>query len=82
MSYAILAGMFGALASGTLAERLGRKPTIMISDLFLMAGSVVLSISLGSIMLALGRLIVGVGFGISLMVGPIFISESAPLSLR
>lgn len=82
MSYAILAGTFGALAAGTLAEKIGRRMTIVLSDLFLILGPVILSIAMGPISLCFGRLLTGCGLGISMMVVPIFLSESAPIALR
>ena len=64
MSYAILAGTIGAMLSDFLAERLGRRYTLMIADLFLIGGAMTLSVSLGAMMLGLGRFLVGFGLGI------------------
>jgi MFS family permease len=82
VSYAILAGTGGALVAGTLSDKLGRRLTILISDLFLLVGPLFLSISFGPISLCVGRLITGVGLGISMMVAPVFLSECSPLALR
>ena len=68
-----MSGAIAALFTGTIADKLGRRNTIIISDVFLLVGSLVLAISLGSVMLGLGRLIVGVGLGISMMICPIFL---------
>ena len=68
-----MSGAIAALFTGTIADKLGRRNTIIISDVFLLVGSLVLAISLGSVMLCLGRLIVGVGLGISMMICPIFL---------
>jgi MFS transporter, SP family, ERD6-like sugar transporter len=82
VSYAILAGTVAALLSGTIAEKIGRRLTILLSDLFLIIGPIILSIALGPIMLCFGRLLIGCGLGISMMVVPVFLSESSPASLR
>lgn len=77
-----MAAGIGAMVAGTLADRLGRRLAIMISDLFLLAGPLFLSISFGPMSLCFGRLVTGAGLGISMMVGPVFLSECAPLALR
>ena len=82
MNFAILAGTVGAICTGTLSDRIGRRLTILLSDLFLIVGGVILTIAIGSISLCFGRLIVGLGLGISLMIGPIYLSECAPIGLR
>ena len=82
MSYAILAGTVGALLAGMISEKVGKKPAILLADLYLIAGAIILSISIGPISLCLGRLLIGFGFGITSMVTPIYLSESSPTSLR
>jgi MFS family permease len=61
---------------------MGRRFAILFSDVFLLLGPLILSVSLGSLMLCLGRLIVGFGIGIQMIVGPIYLQECAPLELR
>lgn len=82
MSYALMAGGCGAMIAGHLADRLGRRLTLMISDMFLIVGPLFLSISFGPMSLCFGRLVTGVGLGISMTVAPVFLSECAPLAIR
>lgn len=65
-----------------LGDKFGRRWSIIFSDCFLIGGAAVLSVSLGSMMLSLGRLIVGYGLGLQMMLGPIFLAECAPLAVR
>jgi MFS family permease len=74
--------MFGACTAGTLGDKLGRRTTIMISDIFMFGGALILSISFGPVTLSFGRLLVGAGLGISMMISPVYLSESSPISIR
>jgi MFS family permease len=70
------------MISDFLAEKLGRRYTLMIADLFLIGGSMTMSVSLGPMMLGMGRLLVGFGLGLEMNVAPIFLAESSPIPLR
>lgn len=65
-----------------LGDKFGRRWSIIFSDCFLIGGAAVLSISLGSVMLSFGRLILGYGLGLQMMLGPVFLAECAPISIR
>lgn len=54
----------------------------MLSDLFMIIGPVILGIAMGPITLCFGRLLIGCGLGISLMISPVFLQEAAPSGLR
>lgn len=41
-----------------------------------------MSIAIGTTSLVFGRLIVGVGIGINMMMGPLYLQEGAPLAVR
>jgi MFS family permease len=77
-----MAGTIGASGAGIFSNYFGRRFTIIVSDLFLIAGPIIMGISIGSLSLIFGRLIVGVGVGINMMMGPLFLQESAPLGIR
>lgn len=64
VSYAILTGTLGAMMADLLGDKFGRRWSIIFSDCFLIGGAAVLSISLGSVMLSFGRLILGYGLGL------------------
>ncbi|KAM5350338.1 hypothetical protein ACJ41O_006843 [Fusarium nematophilum] len=73
-----LGGLLGALASGPFSSRRGRLPAMRITALLYLFGAAVETIAGSVFVLALGRLISGVGAGASTVVVPLYISEIAP----
>ncbi|KAL2177289.1 general substrate transporter [Thermothelomyces heterothallicus CBS 202.75] len=74
--------LIGALVSGWLSDRCGRKKTVMIGSVFWIAGSVVTCASVNLPMLAVGRFINGFAVGICSAQVPVYITEIAPPTLR
>ena len=54
----------------------------MIADIFLISGVMTMRVSLGPMMLGLGRLLVGFGVGIEMNVAPIFLAECSRIPIR
>ncbi|XP_057601298.1 solute carrier family 2, facilitated glucose transporter member 11 isoform X8 [Hippopotamus amphibius kiboko] len=80
-----LGGLLGALLAGPLAVKLGRKKSLLASDVFVVAAAPLFAFSrrAGSFeMVMLGRLLVGVSAGVSMNVQPMYLGESAPKELR
>lgn len=77
-----LGGLFGALSAGPLAGRYGRSRTMQLTTVFFSAGPIFEALSPTIGVLALGRLISGVGAGASVVVVPIYIAEIAPPAER
>ncbi len=73
-----LGGLVGALASGALAARYGRLFVMRINTLLLALGPLGETLAPNITVLALGRLVSGLGAGVSVVVVPIYISEIAP----
>lgn len=74
---------FGALFTFPLAEKIGRRKTIMIAALVFLLGGTLMTAARGSIdMVYGGRLIAGLGIGASSLTVPVYISETAPPSIR
>lgn len=78
----LLGCMLGAIAIGYLADKVGRKISIIIGSLFFVAGAVVQTASGTLAVLFTGRFIGGVGIGILSNVVPLYISETAPTNIR
>lgn len=74
--------VFGALCAGILADRFGRKPTVMLASVVFTMGAGVMAFSPDVWVLVVGRLIVGVGVGIVSMTVPVYLSECSPESIR
>ncbi|CAD0043254.1 unnamed protein product [Aureobasidium pullulans] len=58
-----IGSIFGASILGMFADKWGRKPCLLISDLFFTAGAIVIAFSFSLAQLIVGRLILGVGVG-------------------
>jgi sugar porter (SP) family MFS transporter len=74
---------FGALFAFPFAERIGRKRTMIIASSVFLLGGTLMTASRGSLnMIYAGRAVAGMGIGASSMVVPVYISETAPPSIR
>jgi MFS family permease len=68
----------GAMSGGTLSDRLGRKPALILSSILYAVSSMMMFWSPAFFSIVLARFIVGIAGGLSLMVVPVFLAESAP----
>lgn len=74
--------LLGSLAVTQLADRLGRKKTIMLSGLFWVIGSTLQCAAVNRGMLVVGRIISGISVGLASAVVPIYQSEITAPSIR
>ena len=81
-SWVTLGALFGALAGGELADRIGRKRAVLIAGALFTLGSLVQSLAPDTLILVAGRLIVGAGVGVAAVAAPLYAAELAPTSLR
>ncbi|KAJ3861764.1 general substrate transporter [Lentinula novae-zelandiae] len=80
---AMPAGSFvGALAVTQLADRLGRKRTILLSSLIWVIGSILQCASVNRGMLVVGRIVSGLSIGIASAIVPIYQSEITAPAIR
>ncbi|XP_058762567.1 sugar transporter ERD6-like 6 [Vicia villosa] len=70
--------MVGAIASGQIAEYVGRKGSLMIASIPNIIGWLAISFAKDSSFLFMGRLLEGFGVGIISYVVPVYITEIAP----
>ncbi|KAG9254045.1 MFS quinate transporter QutD [Emericellopsis atlantica] len=74
---------FGALITFPFAERLGRRLTIFCASLVFLLGGTLMTAARGNMNLIIaGRAIAGLGIGSTSMCVPVYISETAPPSIR
>jgi sugar porter (SP) family MFS transporter len=81
-SWVTLGAMAGALVAGGLADRLGRRLTIVAAAVLFVVGAMVESLAPGSYVLVMGRLLVGFGVGVASVAAPLYAAEMAPTRLR
>ncbi|KAF2442641.1 high affinity glucose transporter [Karstenula rhodostoma CBS 690.94] len=73
---------FGALLSGWITDRLGRKRAVQIGSVIWCIGSAISCASQNIAMLIVGRFINGIAVGICSAQVPVYVSELAPPSTR
>ena len=80
---AVLFGAFlGAIFSGRLADRYGRKYMLITDSIIFMIGTLATCLANDVTLLILSRIVVGIAIGISSYVGPLYISEISPTKYR
>jgi MFS transporter, SP family, galactose:H+ symporter len=82
ISIVLIGCIGGAAAAGGLADRIGRRPTLLSAGLVFFVGAIISAVAPTDGALLLGRLIVGIGIGFSSVVAPLYISEVAPATIR
>lgn len=82
VSITMIGGSLGALFSGTVSDRYGRRPVILSAAFTYTVGSMIMAISPSINLLLLGRFIVGLSIGCIHQTVPLFLSEVAPVEMR
>ena len=78
----MIGAAFGAFFSGIISDRIGRKPVILLADVFFSLGSIIMALASDVSILICGRVIIGIGVGIASQVVPLYLSEMSPVQIR
>lgn len=81
-SWVALGALFGSLAAGDLADRIGRQRTVLLAGAMFTLGALVQALAPDTAVLVVGRLIVGAGVGVAAVAAPLYAAELAPTRLR
>lgn len=73
---------FGALMGGPTADKYGRKPTVVLCCGFYLVGTLLMTCAPSWEFLLCGRIITGLGVGVSLVIVPVYVSEISPKEVR
>lgn len=82
MSSAITGCIIGALISGYLSEKTGRKFPLVISAFLFLVASIGTGLSTVYNMFIIFRILGGIGIGLASAIAPVYIAEVAPAHLR
>lgn len=72
-----LGALFGAVLAGRIADRYGRRRVLLAAAVVFFVGSLLAAAAQSVVELTLARLMLGVAIGVSGMVAPLYLSESA-----
>ncbi|KAJ1885209.1 Bifunctional purine biosynthesis protein PurH, partial [Coemansia sp. S17] len=75
-------GLVGALASGVIADSIGRRNTLVINNGFFLAGSVWMGTATTAVHFSLGRFVMGIGCGVASNVANTYVGEISPIGWR
>jgi len=70
------------MTAGPVSDKIGRKPVILIADVFFTIGSFMMYLSHSIPTLMIARIIVGIGVGLASLIVPVYLSEISPIEVR
>jgi sugar porter (SP) family MFS transporter len=80
---AVLIGvMIGALIGGTVADRVGRRKTLVWGAILFIAGSILAPLSPNVYVLFVARTLLGIAVGFTSVTAPVYVSELSPPQSR
>lgn len=82
MSIALAGCLIGAMAGGNLADRLGRRPLLIISAVIFLVSAYATGAFNRFVPFLMARLVGGVAIGIASGLSPMYIAEAAPSHIR
>lgn len=82
VSIVLVGAMAGALVGGAVADRIGRRATLVWAGGIFMAGSTVAPLAPNVTVLIIARAIIGLGIGFTSVTAPVYVSELAPPQSR
>ncbi|MBJ7458844.1 MAG: sugar porter family MFS transporter [Thermoleophilaceae bacterium] len=81
-SWVTLGALVGALVAGVMADKIGRRPTLLFAGTLFATGALIEAFSPGTGVLVVGRLVVGFAVGVASVAAPLYAAEMAPSRLR
>lgn len=82
VSVVLLGAMTGAIVGGTVADRIGRRATLVWAAVIFIVGSILAPISPNVGVLIAARAFLGIAIGFTSVTAPVYVSELAPPQSR
>lgn len=82
MSVALLGCLIGAMLSGVLADRFGRKKLLVVSALIFLVSAYYTGAASSFTIFLIARFLGGIGIGIASNLSPMYIAEVSPTAIR
>lgn len=82
VSVTIAGAAIGAITTGALNDKLGRRKVLMISAVLYGVGGAVMAVAFSQVFLVIGRTLVGLAMGLFSTTGSVYVSEMSPTHLR
>jgi sugar porter (SP) family MFS transporter len=82
VSIVLVGAMAGAMVGGAIADRIGRRATLVWAGAIFIVGSVLAPLSPNVATLIIARAIIGIGIGFTSVTAPVYVSELAPPQSR
>jgi sugar porter (SP) family MFS transporter len=82
VSIVLVGAMIGAMVGGAVADRIGRRATLVWAGGIFIAGSILAPLSPNVATLIVARAIIGLGIGFTSVTAPVYVSELAPPQSR
>lgn len=82
VSCALIGCLFGAMISGGLSDRFGRKPALLVAALLFVISAIGTAMAPNVDQFVVWRIVGGVAIGIASGISPLYIAEIAPAHIR
>jgi len=82
VSIVLIGAMLGAIVGGAVADRIGRRATLVWAGGIFIVGSLLAPLSANVFVLIVARAIIGIGIGFTSVTAPVYVSELAPPQSR
>src|SRR6266571_483848 len=82
VSVVLVGAMGGALGGGAIADRIGRRATLLWGAVLFLAGSVLAFAAPSVVLLIVARALLGIAIGFTSVTAPVYVSELAPPQSR
>ena len=82
VSIVLVGAMIGAIVGGAVADRIGRRATLVWAGGIFIVGSLLAPLAANVFVLIVARAIIGIGIGFTSVTAPVYVSELAPPQSR